>query len=498
MLGLLLKCFPEIQLVLQFKNHFLGSLLSDSLRFRDALGVIGQDRKPEIIPVHLGENAERSLRPDAADTEKKPEDLKIVLTQKAIELHRILAHGKMRVKLPLFPDGEFAQRAAGHENPVAYALVFYDDGIRTDSRYNPLYISIHKFVYSLYFRIIVISYDLVVKSESLEPKSSILDQSAKRKYICSPVAFRFRICYTLPMITTKKNAVFPPSYCSLKEGDAVLDITSSGRYWRTSRLLKTDLILQTAESAVSLTWETEKEEDEYELLKTLTDSLSDAKRIITYNGHSFDLPHLRNKYRAYGLPDPFQGKEFLDLFLALKGTASFFALPSRKLSDFAALMGIKEDTCSDAAKTAQILSLLKYEAFLKEEPGDSFTFSADDERLLYEMHAAGPFPKDLSVHDEIFHIRFFENGTVRLSARIRDGRIRIYHTDIKNYEYLPAEGYAVHRTMSAFVDKSRKVPASRETCYHLAHVSPEFLHDTDQQLSFLRSALAYLRTRFKE
>ena len=320
-------------------------------------------------------------------------------------------------------------------------------------------------------------------------------------------------------------------------GDAILDITASGRYFRTSRLLRIDLIRRNEsrhnesrrnESGVRLiSWISEQESDEYEMLTALSDALDSIRRIITFNGNAFDLPHLHQKYRAYGLTDPLQGKQYLDLMLRLKPISRFLALPSGKLADFAGFLHLvqpdssdqmlpqpaQQDTSdeasfrfhpgaedkhetstpNDALYTLECMSLLHYADFL-DQGAEIREVTTDEERVIFRLHYPDGFPAGLSVHDSGFHLRFSEDGTVLLSSRIYNGSLRYYHTDVKNYRYLPLEGYAIHKSAAQYVDKSRREKAVRENCYHLVSVSPAFLQDPAMLDGYLKSVLAYFAT----
>ena len=276
-------------------------------------------------------------------------------------------------------------------------------------------------------------------------------------------------------------------------GDAVLDLTTAGRYWRTSRLLRIDLIVYgDAHEAVMQSLIAERESDEYDMLTALPDLLAGTGRIITFNGHSFDLPHLRKKYMAYGLAEPLGGKTFIDLFLLLKDLAAFFGLPSRRLADYKDFLmpGVR---CSDAEATMELLSMLRYGEFMS----GACTIDAitcDGERMVCDLKSDHRFPRDVSVHDTPFHIVFHENGTVRLSSRLTDGRLRYYHTDVEQYEYLPEEGYAVHKSAAQFVDPSRKEKAVRENCFHLVSAPEQLLSDRAKAEAYLNSVLDYLKS----
>ena len=307
-------------------------------------------------------------------------------------------------------------------------------------------------------------------------------------------------------------------------GDAILDITASGRYFRTSRLLRIDLIRRNEsrhnesrrnESGVRLiSWISEQESDEYEMLTALSDALDSIRRIITFNGNAFDLPHLHQKYKAFDLMDPLQGKQYLDLMLRLKPISRFLALPSGKLADFAGFLHLAQPDASDEASfrfhpgaedkheastpndalyTLECMSLLHYADFL-DQGARIREVTTDEERVIFRLQYPDGFPVGFSVHDSGFHLRFSEDGTVLLSSRICNGSIRYYHTDVKNYWYLPLEGYAIHKSAAQYVDKSRREKAVRENCYHLVPVSPAFLQDPAMLEGYLKSVLAYFAT----
>ena len=45
------------------------------------------------------------------------------------------------------------------------------------------------------------------------------------------------------------------------------------------------------------------------------------------------------------------------------------------------------------------------------------------------------------------------------------GTLKFYYPDYKQYYYLPEEDEAIHQSLAAFVDKSRRIKATKETCY---------------------------------
>ena len=316
----------------------------------------------------------------------------------------------------------------------------------------------------------------------------------------------FGLCYNVSMkiITTHPDIKENPYF---GRGDAILDITASGRYWRTSRLRSVTLLT----CGRKITWLSEKESDEPDILEALSHALSGkgdtempVGHIITFNGHAFDLPHLHRKYAAYALLDPLNGRSYTDLFLTYSHLKDFLGLPSRRLIDYADFAGA-DPRLDDADRTLAILPLRAFTDALNgiispsgesdnPKPFPSLVDSFVREgRLYYTLGTDYTFPRLLSIHDTVFHLQFSDH-LIKISAPIEDGTLRVYHTDIKNYFYLPAEGYAVHKAAAAYVDKSRKEKAVRENCFHRAVFRDLYLTDCGETRQYIRSIVSFLLT----
>ncbi len=276
------------------------------------------------------------------------------------------------------------------------------------------------------------------------------------------------------------------------EQQAVLDIQTDKRYWRSSKLLRVDFVVKRQGAPCQISYWMEEEADEYDMLLSLSEDLKDIRQIITFNGQAFDLPHLKHKYEAYGLPNPFNGKEHIDLFLAYKPLYRLFGLAGRHLSDYAALLQLPD--ADDAVLTFALLSLNAVLHFFENESWTLCEAARDKDHLYYRLDTKEHFPKRLSLHDEIYHL-IMEEHTALLSVKIIDGNIRRYYTDVKNYVYLPLEGYAMHKSMASYVEKEHKKKAVRQNCFSLTSYSELFLTDEKRIRSYLITALQFLQSR---
>ena len=317
----------------------------------------------------------------------------------------------------------------------------------------------------------------------------------------------------------------------LPEHAVILDIVSHGRYWRSSPLVSVSVISQGAGGPQETTWLSEKESDEYDILEALGKYLPGHDTVITFNGQSYDIPFLRKKLSAYGLPDPLAGMKPRDLFREYRPLKTVLGLPSGRLVDYdeyirmhtepgtgfsteneglpdissdrtrssfadsiAAVQPSGEDlSTADAVRTLRILG---FDAVLELLHGsfDSVQAEALEDLVMFRIRTLRSIPCRISFHDGPFHLTA-SGRTAALSSRIEDGRIRFYHSDINNYIYLPHEGYAVYKTMAEFVDKSHRKKATRETCYTYAVPGSALLENPEQVAAYVKASLIYLGGR---
>ncbi len=278
---------------------------------------------------------------------------------------------------------------------------------------------------------------------------------------------------------------------------AVLDITTSTRYYRTSLLTEVRLITLPSENETpkETVWTLEKESDDFDILVELAAALAEVKLIVTFNGTSFDVPHLTKKYEAYRLEDPFKGKHFIDLFLKFKKFDPLLQLSSHRLADYMALFPENElpEAASDAERELLLTSLLPLEGFL----AGNFTVDAahvSGDSVTFALVPYGSLPVKINVEDGPF--RFSLDGDkAHLTAALFTRQLRRYYTNVSDYEFLTKEGYAVHKSVSAGVGKDRKERAVRENCFSFFRCSEKFLGDEAAIKRYVVSVFSYMMTR---
>ena len=285
------------------------------------------------------------------------------------------------------------------------------------------------------------------------------------------------------------TSVFKESWC-------LVDIETEGRFWRTSRLLAARVITY-GSPLEEYEWIAECESDEYDILSELAQVLMRSSCIMTFNGDSFDLPHLRKKYQAYRAQDPTKGKKTLDLMRALMPYKFMFELQSYRLADYLSLFHGKYDIRNDAEGSLLVSSLLELsnlftlpdtscEAGMLEQEGES-------EKIFWaKWKTPDEMPIAIEIFDEVFHLTSC-GSYVRLEITCDGSVLRRYYIDYENYDFLLAEGYAAHRSLTAYVAADRKEKAVRTNCFSLIPVSSVFPDRPDRLKKYIQSVLVYMK-----
>ncbi|MGI6021028.1 MAG: ribonuclease H-like domain-containing protein [Lachnospiraceae bacterium] len=294
-------------------------------------------------------------------------------------------------------------------------------------------------------------------------------------------------------ITRCKNQISNLYTPYLDESCAFLSISSDGYYWRTSKLGSADIIaLKSGEwYDTRLSADPENEEDEYLILEQLCEILPKFNTIFTFNGTSFTIPYLKSKFDAYDLPNPFQKAQNpiqRDLYMEYKALYRFLKLPSRKLSDFSGFLGGSDE--NDAEMLLNISRLLPYTEFLKGEisPIQAVPSGSD---LVFIFKLKTPVPVRNSFNAGPFYV-LLEDCIGKISVKTENGYIKHFYPDYRNYEYLPEEGFAIHKSLSSFVEKSRKIPAQPDTAFTLIKSDGNIKSDLKSQKEYINSVIVYI------
>lgn len=224
--------------------------------------------------------------------------------------------------------------------------------------------------------------------------------------------------------------------------------------------------------------------------------------LIHFNGNNFDLPYLLQKCEQYKLPYHFNNFEGIDLYKRISPYKAFLHVPSCKQKSLENLLGIhREDrynggelievycnyvknpstdassllllhNSDDMKGMLQILPLLAfYDLFngdiraKKVQSNSYIDYNGQDRlELLIKLLLPTALPIPLA---NLANGCYFsaEKREAILKAPLYEEEMKYFYFNYKDYYYLPEEDIALHKSVSSFVDKSRRIQATASTCY---------------------------------
>lgn len=240
----------------------------------------------------------------------------------------------------------------------------------------------------------------------------------------------------------------------------------------------------------------EQASQEKEILERFCQTAASFSKIITFNGTTFDIPFLRRRMERVFVHDPFDGKEFLDLYREVCGLKTLFRLENYRQKSVERFLGIDRDdrysggelisvyqnytkepdpdtlrillqhNHDDILGMCGLLSILSYRNFLA---GDfeiariAAETEGQEEFLNVVLIPAVPFPQSVRIPDREEKI-LLDRDRALIRIPVRRGILKHYFPDYKNYYYLPDEDTVVHKSVGAYVDAAHRTKATRENC----------------------------------
>ena len=108
---------------------------------------------------------------------------------------------------------------------------------------------------------------------------------------------------------------------------------------------------------------------------------------------------------------------------------------------------------------------------------------------ILETAPVFPFPKALDCKQPDGYCKIFPDK-LRLCVPVVNDRVKLFYKDYKNYYYLPEQNCAIHKSVAAYVDKSRRTAATKNTCY--TWIEPHTLNTPAALYHFLTAYLWHL------
>lgn len=265
--------------------------------------------------------------------------------------------------------------------------------------------------------------------------------------------------------------------------------------------------------------------EEAELIRTFFELIAAKKKLgrvilISYNGDGFDIPFIKGCIASYRLPCSFDDTVSLDLIKKIRPYKRFAGLSGCSLKtverelcginredkynggeliyvyeEYLRLAAIDRSSCEytelnmklkdrllyalllhnaeDIADMPLIMDILGYEGLFNGE----FTVyesrikenSSEAKGLVWDIHASlkTPLPKGFYLEEDGLTLSISEENRLELNlaAKLYEGELKYFFADYKEYYYLPAEDYAIHKSVGEFVVKSARRQATARTCY---------------------------------
>lgn len=245
-------------------------------------------------------------------------------------------------------------------------------------------------------------------------------------------------------------------------------------------------------------WFAERPQEEAALLRAFSEFVQPYTVILHFNGDRFDLPYLEEKYAQYGLPAPFGTKESVDLYRDFRPLKSFLKLEHMNQKSLERFLGLDREDIYDGGKLISVYrsfcktgseeelrllllhnaedvtgmltltALYGYLDFLQKdfscENAKILTSKSGQRELLLSFSLRYPLSKAISIPSRFGYLTL-KDAAGKLLIPFQEDTFYYYFTDYKNYYYLPQEDQAIHKSVSAYVDKQYRQPAKADNCY---------------------------------
>lgn len=232
---------------------------------------------------------------------------------------------------------------------------------------------------------------------------------------------------------------------------------------------------------------------EEELLQDFFSFVLPFKKLVHYNGLSFDLPFLEEKAKLYQIKGSLIEKEQLDLYREIRPLRHFLNLKDLKLPTVESFFRIeREETENGKTLIPVYKSYLESPTQEKEEElrkhnyfdivhltklteiknikncfdegFEILEFYITNQYLNVKIRCSYPFPK--LVQGERFGILYsFYDKQGEINVPLYTGSLRYYYKNYKDYYFLPYENMVIHKSVAAFVESKHKEKCSAENCF---------------------------------
>ena len=275
-----------------------------------------------------------------------------------------------------------------------------------------------------------------------------------------------------------------------------MDIETTGLGWRSSHLYMIGVLFEQNGEWMLRQFFLERPFAEKEYLQEFAAFLKGLPDCIPvhFNGNTFDLPYLREKYAFYDLPVPTQLiAESCDLFREIRSLKEMLSLSSLKQRFLKEFLGVEREdgftggelipVYQEYLKTASeehlealfqhnrfdlfgLPKLLPLLSLLSLRTGDFKLEQVylSDTVLHIGLRLPSAYSGSLYSEHQLYTVRL-KDSAVSVSVPVTDAELKHYFHNWKDYYYFPEEDSALHKSVAVFADKTHRIKASAATCY---------------------------------
>ena len=287
------------------------------------------------------------------------------------------------------------------------------------------------------------------------------------------------------------------SICKIQEM-LLFDIETTGLRKETTQVYLIGCVYYEAGTWYVRQWLTENVSDERLVLEDFLQFSSSYRLLLHFNGDSFDIPYLQYKAQFYQTETDLSGMDSFDIYQHARKARKLLGLKSMSQRSLEEYLGIfREDQLNggllipvyyDYEKTGasesehllllhnyddlqgmiRILPVLAYgQVFEGAYQFRGLEECREEVILNYQLQA--PVPKGISAclqfhQPEDIRIRL-DQDLLQIRIRCYEGSGRIPLENVSDYYYLVEEDRVIHKDVAQFVDRSKRVKATRKNCF---------------------------------
>lgn len=307
---------------------------------------------------------------------------------------------------------------------------------------------------------------------------------------------------TIDVISTSENKIDLSALEDIKDS-IFIDIETTGLSSEHSFIYETGVAYLNESNDFEIKqWLIASEDEEKNMLYEVIEFLRKFKKLVHFNGNTFDIPFIQARCQLNGISCDFSEFEGLDIYRRVSSLKHFLKLDNCRQKSIEMFLGINRE---DEYTGKELIKV--YKEYVQTGSDDLekllLLHNHDDVlgmlQIIPVISYADIFSKGVSikkvqtnVYNDVFGmtkkeliltiglpvsipvpINFNANGCY-FSAKGSDGIIKVpllheelkyFYSNYQDYYYLPEEDMAVHKSVSEFVDKDFREQAKASTCY---------------------------------